>query len=67
MEIFFEDRSVGVYIYFKGKIYSNFEKHFPRYFRCASCKEKVEYDGSKLKLCEEHYDEYMQFLRKKLK
>lgn len=67
LELAFEDRSLMVYFFFKNKMIINYERHFPKKFRCTFCKEKVESDGSKMKFCDEHYQEFMEFLKRKIK
>ena len=65
-EIVWEDRTFSYYFILRDRIYS-FERYFPKTFRCVSCSEKVEADESQLRLCEEHFRDYMERLRSKLR
>lgn len=65
-EVFFEERTLGIILLKDSKEVFMYEKYFPKYFKCAVCNEKTEYEGDKLKLCEEHYASYMKFLQKKV-
>ncbi len=66
LEVSAEDRSCGIYLFYKNRTLINYEKHFPRYFKCVVCNKKVEYDGEKLKLCAVHYDDCMEYFKEKL-
>ena len=60
LELSFLDRSLGFYLFYSNKTIINYERYIPRYFKCAICGRKTEYKGDKLKLCEKHYEEYME-------
>lgn len=62
----FEDRSLNCYLAYNHKVLINYEKHFPKKFKCASCKESCEEDGS-MKLCDSCLADYMENWRKQLK
>lgn len=65
-EFSFQERTLSCYIFYRRKTLINYERHFPKYFKCTMCGDKTEFDGDKLRLCEEHYGEFMERIRKKL-
>lgn len=66
-EFVLEDRELSIYLFLGSKVIFNYEKFFPKKFRCIYCGEKVESDGNKLKLCADHYEEFMKQLDNKMK
>lgn len=66
LEFAFEERIVSVYIFYGHRTIINYEKYFPLFFRCVVCNKRVEYIGQKLKLCEDHYEDCMEYFKKKM-
>lgn len=65
-EFSFEDRTIYVFCARNNKIVFNFEKEFIKYFKCVACGDKVEDEDQKLKLCDEHYQDYLENFKEEI-
>ena len=66
MELSIENRSISFVFRTKDK-YFTYEKHFPKHFKCVVCKCKVEDEDQKIKMCEQHQYQFINYVGRKLK
>lgn len=66
LELGFENRTFS-FVFRSDEKYITYEKSFPKYFKCAVCGKKVEDDDQKIKMCEPHHLEFINYMERKLK
>jgi transcription elongation factor Elf1 len=62
----FEDRSLALYCSLGRKVICHYEKSFTKHFKCAFCNQKVEDHDERLRLCAQHYDEFIDKIEERL-
>jgi hypothetical protein len=65
-EISWEDRIFSCVLIYNLKTIINFEKYFPKYFKCVGCKSKTEFIDQKLLLCDCCLEAYIEYWESKL-
>ena len=65
-ELYYIDKVFGVRLIYKNRLWS-YEKGLFNKFKCSMCGDKVEYQDSSLKLCEDCLPDFISFWEKKIK
>lgn len=67
LKFFFENKTLALRLKIKDKELIDYEREFKKSFKCAICSQRVEFEDSAMRLCDECLDEYMKFWKKKLR